>query len=366
MKILAMYLPQFHEIKENNRWWGKGYTEWNAVQNAKKYFTKHNQPRVPMNNNYYDLSDPSGKILNWQASLAKKYGVYGFCIYHYWFKTGCQLLEKPMEILLHHPEIDIKYCVCWANETWRRTWYGVKNEILMQQEYGEEEEWTNHFLYLLKFFRDNRYIKINNKPIINIYHSYEIPRLEDMRILWDKLARKEGFDGIYLIVGNTGAAQRETRTSAIDAYYNYEPSNCRNHELSIPNRLLRKVKNGIKISRNKIMKKNNLIRLESAQEYYRYTTKLTELNGKKCYLGTFVSFDDTPRRQYKGLVIHATPNEFRNNLKMIKQRLNELNRDDDFVYVTAWNEWGEGAYLEPDTINQYNYLNAIKDVVENE
>ncbi len=360
MKIIAMYLPQFHEIEENNTWWGKGYTEWNAVRNAKKYFTDHDQPRVPLNNNYYDLSLESGKTWQWQARLAKEYGVYGFCIYHYWFKSGDQLLEKPMEILLKHPEIDIRYSICWANETWKRTWYGVESEILKKQEYGNRDEWENHFAYLLPFFKDPRYIKVNNKPLVNIYHSQEIPDLLAMRSVWDKLAQKAGFDGVYIVVGNTGALLRENRHDAIDAYYNYEPSNSRNHEISSKELMLRRFRNGIKTAQNRLFKQKKFIHLEDADKYYKCVTKLTELNGKKCYLGTFVGFDDTPRRQYKGLVIKSSPEKFYNNLLMIKRKLSDLNREDDFVYVTAWNEWGEGAYLEPDNTNKYKYLEAIK------
>ena len=146
-----MYLPQYHEIEENNKWWEPGYTEWTAVKRAKLLDKAHKQPRVPLNDNYYDLSDETGSVWMWQANLAKEYGVYGFCIYHYWFK-GKQLLEKPMEILLLHPEIDINYTICWANETWTKTWYGLETEILMKQEYGEQADWDKHFEYLCRFF----------------------------------------------------------------------------------------------------------------------------------------------------------------------------------------------------------------------
>lgn len=363
MKILAMYLPQFHEIEENNRWWGQGYTEWTAVKNAKKYFPTHMQPRVPLNDNYYDLSDKSGSVWKWQADLAREYGVYGFCIYHYWFKTGSQLLEKPMEILLQHPEIDINYCICWANETWKRTWYSVKREILKKQEYGDQSEWENHFNYLLQFFKDPRYIKVANKPVVNIYHSYEIPHLKEMRDVWDELARQSGFAGVYLVVGNTGANQRETRVNAIDAYYNYEPGNTSKHIMSKMDRTFRKIRHGIKKYGIRLIKKKRMPCLDAAPTYYKYTTQLTSYDSKKCYLGTFVAYDDTPRRQYKGAIIKSTPAEFYSNLLEIKSTLHALKRDDDFVYITAWNEWGEGAYLEPDTINQYKYLEAIKKAV---
>ena len=155
MRVLALYLPQYHSFKENDEWWGKGYTEWTAVGRAKPLYRGHIQPRVPLGERYYDLVKEGEETLLWQARLAREYGIYGFCFYQYWFK-GKMLMEKPMEILLGHPEIDMNYCICWANETWTRTWYGLSEQVLMQQDYGEEEDWYRHFEYLLKFFKDKR------------------------------------------------------------------------------------------------------------------------------------------------------------------------------------------------------------------
>ena len=364
MKILALYLPQFHEIPENNRWWGKGYTEWVAVKNAKKYYTDHYQPVVPLQNNYYDLSDETGSVWKWQADLARKYKVYGFCIYHYWFSTGNQLLEKPMEVLLAHPEIDIRYCICWANETWKRTWYSNKKEILKLQEYGTEKDWEEHFKYLVRFFKDKRYIKVDNKPMINIYHSSEIKELSAMRKLWDELAIREGFSGVYIVAGNVASnCKRESRENVVDAYYNYEPgnSNCYYRKSTLWESI-----------RTKIIKINNLLpgvpqkisNIVDGRHIYEYVDHLSEFNGKKCYLGTFSAYDDSPRRQSNGYIIKSSPELFKMSLNKIKGRLKELGREDDFVYVMAWNEWGEGAHLEPDEKYRFAYLEAIKDCLE--
>lgn len=187
MKILALYLPQYHRIPENDNWWGEGFTEWINVKKGTPLFKGHYQPKIPLNNNYYDLSDGNGEVWRWQAELAREYGIYGFCIYHYWFE-GKMLLEKPMEILLRRKDIDVNYCICWANETWRRTWYGLRNEVLIEQTYGTEDDWKNHFKYLLPFFKDSRYIKIKNRPVIHIYRSSEIENLSLMRTLWDSMA----------------------------------------------------------------------------------------------------------------------------------------------------------------------------------
>ena len=363
MKVLALYLPQFHEIPENNEWWGKGYTEWDAVKNAKEYYIGHQQPMVPLNHNYYDLSDETARTWKWQADLAKKFGVYGFCIYHYWFKTGEQLLEKPMEILLKHKEINVNYCICWANETWRRTWYGVKKEILKEQEYGEEDEWTNHFYYLLNFFRDKRYILIDNKPVVCIYRTYEITKLKNMVETWNRLARENGFSGVYIISGNIGG-MIDKRYDAIDAYYNYEPGYTYMHNVSFFNKIPINFAKVYKKIYNQFAENKKFERIMASKIIYDNNTKRIHQGGKKCYLGTFTRYDDTPRRQNKGAVYDGTVEEFAANLKKISNVLKINNRRDDFVFVTAWNEWGEGAYLEPDEAHGYAYLEALKSVVE--
>src|ERR1700733_12829635 len=138
IKIVALYLPQFHEIPENNEWWGNGFTEWVNTKNSKPLFKGHYQPREPLNDNYYNLLDAN--TIAWQASLAKSYGLYGFCFYHYWF-DGKKLLEKPAEILLNNTGIDLNYCFSWANESWVRSWDGRGKDVLMQQNYGGSSDW---------------------------------------------------------------------------------------------------------------------------------------------------------------------------------------------------------------------------------
>jgi len=151
VKTIAMYLPQFHEIPENNMWWGEGFTEWTTVRQGKALYAGHRQPKIPLDHNYYNLMD-KGTMEN-QAAIAKQYGIYGFCFYYYWF-SGKRLMETPVDLLLEHPKIDLHFCLCWANENWTRKWDGKEKLILMEQEYGDEEEWERHFNYLLDFFMD--------------------------------------------------------------------------------------------------------------------------------------------------------------------------------------------------------------------
>ena len=193
MKIIAFYLPQFHNIPENDEWWGNGFTEWTNVKKAKPIFEGHQQPKVPLNNNYYNLLDDNVKV--WQADLAKKYGVYGFCYYHYWF-NGKMLLEKPMEQMLENKEVDIPFCISWANEPWTKAWVGDEKKMLIAQEYGQEEEWKEHFMYLLPFFKDERYIKKDGKPFFIFYRPDIVPCMKEMIDLWNRLAKENGLNGI--------------------------------------------------------------------------------------------------------------------------------------------------------------------------
>jgi len=360
MKILCMYLPQFHEISENNNWWGKGYTEWSSVKKAKPLFKKHVQPKIPLNNNYYNLASEDAKTWAWQAKLAKEYGIYGFCIYHYWFK-GKQLLEKPMEILLEHPEIDINYSICWANETWTRTWYSLEKEILISQEYGSENDWRDHFNYMLQFFKDKRYIKINNKPMLNIYRSSDIKDLKEMICCFNKLAIENGFDGIYVVASNNNG-DLENRTEVIDAYYNFEPGYTLKHRLNVLQSFNYGIKIWLKQLRNKHINIKILERKIDARQIYKVIIDGSETSSKKVFKGIFPMWDNTPRRGYKGLAyINTSPKLFYDALLTLQDQIK--NDELDFLYINAWNEWGEGDYLEPDETYKYQYLEAIRAVL---
>lgn len=353
MKVLAMYLPQYHIVEENNKWWGENYTEWTAVKRARPLFKGHYQPRVPLNNNYYDLVEDGINTWKWQAKLAKEYSVYGFCIYHYWFE-GRQILEKPMEILRDNKDININYCICWANESWTKTWYGLENQVLLEQTYGGEEAWKKHFNYLLSFFKDERYIKIENKPVINIYRSSAITRLDDMKAIWNKLAIENGFDGVYIISANA-AGVIDSRNDIIDAWYNFEPGYTLKHKWTGFEKYKYYIRTYIVSKINRIFHTKIVERKINGKKLIKHLS--LDVSNGKIFLGAFPMWDNTPRRDYKGLYYDGlTPDLFDMQLKKIKSVVD----DNDFVYINAWNEWGEGAYLEPDCVYKFDYLDAIK------
>lgn len=362
MKVMCMYLPQFHSFPENDKWWGEGYTEWVAVKRAKPLFKGHVEPRVPLSGKYYDLDKEAVETLTHQAKLAREYGVYGFSIYQYYF-NGKKLMEKPLEVLRDHPEIDIRYNICWANESWTRTWYGLSSEILMQQEYGSKEDWREYFNYLLSFFRDERYIKVDGKPVFQIYKTFDIPCLFEMLDLFDEWAIEAGFAGIYVISGKT-AAGVEARENLVDAYYYFEPGYTLKNNLGPYGKLEYNATTFARSLYNRIFGKKFGYTLERRIPAKRIMSKITGRSyAENEFPGIIPMWDNTPRRDYKGLVYTGTsPKMFEDALRSIKAA--KESHHVDFVYVNAWNEWGEGAYIEPDETYGYAYLEAIRNVME--
>lgn len=365
-KIITFYLPQFHTIPENDEWWGEGFTEWTNVKNAKPLYEGHCQPRVPLNENYYDLSDY--KIMKWQAEIAKEFGIYGFCFYHYWFSDK-PLLEKPLINFLNNNDINMPFCICWANESWTNAWAKPDNTILIDQKYGDKDEWEKHFNFLLPFFKDERYIIEDNKPLIVIYRPYLFDRMEDMLDYWQILAKNNGFAGLKI------ASQRFENPSKaqglfdkLDYHIEYQPNRCfvdiqkqsfvMKMLVSLQDYILKTF--NIDLSFRK--KKGKLIKY-NYDELWDIILKEKPISDK-AIAGAFVDFDNTPRYKYRGrIVVGASPEKFKIFLaKQIEHIKEEYNNN--YLFVFAWNEWGEGGYLEPDENNKFGYLEAISDALK--
>lgn len=353
-KIIAFYLPQFHAIPENDLWWGKGFTEWVNTKKAKPLYKGHYQPKEPLDDNYYSLLD--AKSQEWQADLARKYGIDGFCYYHYWF-DGKLLLEKPMENMLKNPKVNIPFCISWANETWSRTWSGKEKEILIQQKYGDEKDWIKHIEYLLPFFKDKRYITINNKPMLLLYTASRIEHCEEMIRVWNEYLKTEGFDGIY-IVETMNSFQKKACLDMSEAEVYFEPWHTKAYlddQKSAVKILIKKIIGVISPKIGCIDAKQiwNTILLEKEREY----------RGKEIFLGTFPQWDNTARRGKKAIIFKNTSvDNFAQHFKQLYKKSVEEKRK--FIFVNAWNEWAEGAYLEPDKHNKFGYLESIKKVVD--
>lgn len=374
MKIIAFYLPQFHNIPENDEWWGDGFTEWVNVKNAKPLYEGHIQPKEPLNDNYYNLLDDNVKI--WQARIAKKYGVYGFCYYHYWF-NGKLLLEKPMEQMLKNKEVDLPFCISWANEPWTKAWVNEK-KVLIPQSYGGKKEWKEHFDYLLPFFEDDRYIRIDNKPLMIIYRAEVIDCLNEMLDYWNELANKAGLEGLsYAYQNLTFDLMPKKDDSRFDYNIEFEPSYAwydLNSESGLRStifwKFLRQCKGWIysKVEKivgfdleRKLEKKENLI-ITSYQKAWDKILQRVPSSAKNVP-GAFVAWDNTPRKKMRGQVYEgSTPEVFQINLEKQIQRARDVYKK-DMIFMYAWNEWAEGGYLEPDKEHGFGYLEAIKNAL---
>lgn len=354
VRVLATYLPQYHNVKENNIWWGEGFTDWVAVKKANKLYDGHYQPHTPLNNNYYDLL--SKETLQWQASLAKEYLVDGFVFYHYWFKNGRKILEKPAELLLNNKDINMPFCFCWATVTWARTWSNIKGSnswadkfenkseeqngkgksILLEQQYGGIQEWEKHFQYLLPFFKDDRYISHAGCPVFIFDESEKMPCQERMILYWKKRAREEGLPGLYIITMITGVRLQKIADAKIDA---------------------------MGLAYNKSVKKESSLNFYDYDELWRTYLAKPISESMITLLWGMVGFDDSPRRGENGRIIKGNaPEKFKKYFGLLMEKSASCNAP--FVFLNAWNEWGEGMHLEPDERYQYAYLEAVKDVVQ--
>ncbi|MBD5550029.1 MAG: hypothetical protein HDQ96_02460 [Lachnospiraceae bacterium] len=355
IKILAMYLPQFHRVKENDEWWGEGFTDWVASKTAVPLFEGHAQPKTPLHENYYNLLEKS--TMQQQSKLMQEYKVDGMCFYHYYFKDGRKILEKPAENLLNWKDIDMPYCFCWANESWARTWSNIRNknswmakfekrdssranekDILLEQKYGREDDWREHFEYLLPFFRDERYIKIDGAPVFLIYKPDEIYCLYQMLDYWRKLADEYNFPGMYFIGVNIAAPRKGLDAIMFNAptmYVNY------GRKKIVPDDM-----KGVKVySYDDVW--HNILTAESVK-------------GCKTFFGGLANVDGTPRHGKNGFVLGGFSIEkFQNYFYQLVKK--NILADNEFVFINAWNEWGEGAYLEPDEEYGYQYLEAVRD-----
>lgn len=378
MKIIAFYLPQFHNIPENDQWWGDGFTEWVNVKKAKPLFEGHKQPRVPLGKNYYNLLNDDVKI--WQAKIAKEHGIYGFCYYHYWF-NGKLLLERPVEQMLNNKDIDMPFCLCWANEPWTKAWVNQK-EVLIPQFYGGKKEWKEHFEYLYPFFIDDRYIKVDGKPFVVIYRAEVIPNLNEMLDYWNSLAQEMGLPGLSFAYQElTFDLTKNRDDSRFDYDIEYQPGYAL-FDLSTKSKL--KQSKIWKMLRSYKRTIYNLFEKKNGFDLYRYfahsksKSTLEMINYDKVWEqvlkrdptsdknlpGAFVNWDNTPRKQERGRVfVGASPSKFEEYLKKQIIRARDIYHK-DMLFMFAWNEWAEGGYLEPDEEYGFAYLNAVKNALE--
>ncbi len=355
IKPIALYLPQYHEIPENNEWWGQGFTEWTNVKKAQPLYEGHYQPHIPHKDiGYYDLSDVN--VMRKQVQMAKKYKIYGFCFYYYHFANGKRLLEKPLNNWLKATDIDFPFCFAWANENWTRSWDGGNKEVIMPQQY-DEQNMINMLKDMLPAFQDSRYIKVDNKPLLLIYRAEIIPHIQVLIKKWRKLIKENGFDDLYL-VSMQNFEQKNPYNMGFNAAVEFAPQ------------ALKKPFN-FNVSKE----------LSSVSQYGATVFLMNEIINKMIYRLNVSyprikcvcpSWDNTARCGEKAprFIYDATPASFNKFMKLsIKETLSYRNNSvfsqaQEFLFINAWNEWGEGAHLEPDEKYGYEWLEIIKNIQE--
>lgn len=346
VKTIAFYLPQMHPIPENDAWWGKGFTEWVNVSKAVPRFLGHYQPRLPGELGYYDLR--CLETMQRQVELAKIYGLNAFCFYYYWF-SGKRLLERPLNMFLSEPTLEIEFCICWANENWSRRWDGLDSEILIAQNHASEDI-DAVFQDWLPYFLDKRYTRINGMPLLLIYRPDSIPNFEKCSEIWRNLAIDAGLGGLHILAAS---AFGNTAVSALglDGLYEFPPHNIRvphiDHSLSWfePNNRTHAFSYGDAV----VFAEN------THNEYVKQPIPV--------HPGALVGWDTESRKPGRGdVMVGSSPVLFRRWLQSAFAR--SLKNDSaNLVFINAWNEWAEGAYLEPDRRHGYGFLTALRSVV---
>lgn len=339
-KLIAFYLPQFHRIKENSEWWGDGFTEWTNVVRGKPNFEGHYQPHLPQYFGFYDLSNI--EVIREQAEIAKLFGVYGFCFYHYWF-SGRRILERPVDDFLKS-DIEINFCLCWANENWTRTWDGDDKSVLLEQKYelGDDESFIAS---LIPYLKDPRYIKVNGNPLLLVYRAKALPEPKKSLSKWRTLVKEYGIEGLHICAVDFYDISDPAEVGA-DALVEFPPhkfNGPQNHPHLMPVISNPNFSGGI-VDYPKIV----------AQSLARAFPKF------KLYRGIIPSWDNTARRQNTPtIIVNATPDLYGEWLSYLRAYTREHQKlDDNFIFINAWNEWGEGCHLEPDLRWGSKYLEA--------
>jgi hypothetical protein len=352
-RIIAFYLPQFHPIPENDKWWGKGFTEWTNVGKARPLFWRHYQPRVPADLGYYDLRVPETREA--QAELAKEAGIEGFCYWHYWFGNGKRLLERPFNEVLTSGRPDFPFCLAWANESWKGFAHGLSNRnVLIEQTYPGFKDYVDHFNAVLPALKDKRYITIDGRPLFVIYKPLDSEKIKDFVLTWIDLAKKNGLPGIYF-VGHSNYPHDdfqkifEIGCAAINIVRLAHATSYRNLITRMYSYINHRLALCPEVYSYKSFLKRIIVKSEDIKEYI---------------IPTIIpNWDHTPRSGRSGSVlVGESPVLFRKYLNIFFENIK--NKKNNIVFLKSWNEWAEGNYIEPDLKFDSGYLNALKNALQ--
>lgn len=361
VRLIAFYLPQYHPIPENDRWWGEGFTEWTNVRRSTPRFRGHYQPHIPSELGYYDLRDPA--VREAQASLAREHGIHAFCYYHYWF-NGKLLLERPLDDVFRSGRPDFPFCLCWANENWTRAWDGQEREILIAQDYSSYDH-RQHFSWLSQRFADPRYVTIDGKPLFLIYRTEQIPTIGSVISQWRELALEAGFPGLYICAVRNMQypfTWRQTKDLGIDALVDFQPN---------PREIRNAHRSRLRYRIGTIVRAIQRLLFPSMRRVYRYDygaivsylRDLPPLEGT-IHPCVFPAWDNSPRRRNNVTVIqNDDPALYGEWLSHAIGRAARNPEGERLVFINAWNEWGEGCHLEPDQRVGRGFLEETGEIV---
>lgn len=374
-RIIGLYLPQYHPIPENDEWWGKGFTEWTNVAKAKPLFRGHYQPRIPADLGFYDLRLP--EVREQQAQLAREAGLEGFCYYHYWFGNGRQLLERPFNEVLTSGKPDFPFCLCWANHDWtNKTWQKGNNfrrdSMIMKMEYSKED-YVRHFNYVLPAFRDPRYITVDGKPLFAVWAPHHIPDAREFIDLWQQLARKNGLPGIHF-VGHTDNAGKGLPGQAAD-YYSADKAKEYYQavlDLGFDAVMSSGYRRAVALLQGKtrmmwrMLSGKTFAPTYSKMDYSRLMANyyVPEDAGENIYPTLLPQWDRTPRAgKNSEIVVDSTPARFQETVETAIELIRQKEPEHQLLFLKAWNEWGEGDYVEPDLKFGHGYIQAIRQAI---
>lgn len=338
VRFLAIYLPQFYPIPENDLWWEKGFTEWTNVTKARPLFKGHYQPHLPSELGFYDLRVP--EVLFAQAELARSSGISGFCFYHYWF-NGKRLLEKPLD-LYREQNVEFPFSLCWANQDWTRTWSGNDGDLLMKQDYSHEDD-RLHIRYLADhFFSSPNYITVEEKPLFVIYRTALFPDIERTAEIWREEMHRMGFKGIYLVRMETDQTRFDPAEIGFDAVIDFHP-----HSRNLPPRI-----GYHKLGR--VLSRWNLYHSPFVKQWVFDYNSYVEANPFPAsdnytrYPSLFPMWDNSSRKERNAWIFReGTPEAFREWLRRLRSGFRPAGQEENFIFINAWNEWAEGNHLEP-------------------
>lgn len=380
-RVIAYYLPQFYPIPENDAVWGKGFTEWTNVAQARPLFRGHYQPRIPADLGFYDLRMP--EVREMQAAMAREAGVEGFCYWHYWFGNGKMLLERPFKEVLESGKPDFPFCLAWGNHDWTtKTWNRGKDIVrkadncyIAKQEYLGDADYTQHFEYVLPAFRDHRYITVDGKPIFCIFDPYHFTDVTHFMELWRRLAEQNGLAGIYFVAicNSTTTVKRKEDGTIERVIPNLESSE------EVYQNLLKLGFDGINSfgkSRAEMISEGKYKRLvrQKVNKMFPFlpTSRLNypkvmkhffapEDSWENIFPTIMPQWDRTPRANVAdGIYVNATPQYFREHIEQALKVVKDKEEEHKILFLRSWNEWGEGNYVEPDLKYGHGFLDALK------